>query len=183
METAQICQRGQNSISNTEQVADYLKGVIEHNPKTFLIFSPAELESNKLTKVFDVTQRNFQWPTQPHDSHIGANGGRVLEILSEHTCQAWLQGYLLTGRYGMFPSYEAFLGIITTMMDQYAKFIKFFKDFPWRLPVASLNYLESSTLWRQEHNGFSHQNPGFINSVLDQQAEYARVIYRQMPIV
>ncbi len=173
--TAQMCQRGENNISNTEQVANYLKGVIEHNPKTFRIFSPDELESNKLTKVFDVTQRNFQWPTQPHDSHIGANGGRVLEILSEHTCQAWLQGYLLRGRYGMFPSYEAFLGIVTTMMDQYAKFIKFSKDFPWRLPVASLNYLESSTLWRQEHNGFSHQNPGFINSVLDQQAEYARV--------
>lgn len=173
--TAQMCQRGENNISNTEQVADYLKGVIEHNPKTFRIFSPDELESNRLTKVFNVTQRNFQWPTQPHDSHISANGGRVLEILSEYTCQAWLQGYLLTGRYGMFPSYEAFLGIITTMMEQYAKFIKFSKDFPWRLPVASLNYLESSTLWRQEHNGFSHQNPGFINSVLDQRAEYARV--------
>jgi len=173
--TAGVCQRGENSISNTEQVANYLKAVFERNPKTFRIFSPDELESNRLTKVFDVTQRDFQWPTQPHDSHIGANNGRVLEILSEHTCQAWLQGYLLTGRHGMFPSYEAFLGIITTMMDQYAKFIKFSKDFPWRPPVASLNYLESSTLWRQEHNGFSHQNPGFINSVLDQQAEYARV--------
>lgn len=173
--TAGMCQRGENSISNTEQVANYLKAVIENNPKTFRIFSPDELESNRLTKVFDVTQRNFQLPTQPHDSHIGAKGGRVLEILSEHTCQAWLQGYLLTGRHGMFPSYEAFLGIITTMMDQYAKFMKLSKDFPWRLPVASLNYLESSTLWRQEHNGFSHQNPGFINSVLDQQAETARV--------
>ncbi len=173
--TTQMCQRGENRISNTEQVANYLKSVIESNPKTFRIFSPDELESNRLTKVFDVTQRNFQLPVAQHDSHIGANGGRVLEILSEHTCQAWLQGYLLTGRYGMFPSYEAFLGIITTMMDQYAKFIKFSQDFPWRLPVASLNYLESSTLWRQEHNGFSHQNPGFINSVLDQQAQYARV--------
>lgn len=173
--TEGVCQRGESQIGNSEQVATYLKAVIERNPKTFRMFSPDELESNKLTTVFEATQRNYQWPTQPHDSHIGANGGRVIEILSEHTCQAWLQGYLLTGRHGLFPSYEAFLGIITTMMDQYAKFTKFSKEFPWRPPVASLNYLESSTLWRQEHNGFSHQNPGFINSVLDKQAEFARV--------
>ncbi|HEY9749048.1 MAG TPA: phosphoketolase family protein, partial [Allocoleopsis sp.] len=169
------CQRGENQIGNTEQVARYLRGVVEHNPHTFRIFSPDELESNKLTAVLEATQRNFQWPTQPHDSHIGPEGGRVLEILSEHTCQGWLQGYILTGRHGLFPSYEAFLGIITTMMDQYAKFIKFSQDYPWRSPVASLNYLESSTLWRQEHNGFSHQNPSFINSVLDQQADNARI--------
>ncbi len=173
--TEGVCQRGENSVGNTEQVAKYLKDVIQNNPKTFRIFSPDELESNKLTKVFDVTHRNFQLPVSEHDTHIGANDGQVLEILSEHTCQGWLQGYILTGRHGLFPSYEAFLGIITTMMDQYAKFIKFSKDFPWRSPCASLNYLESSTLWRQEHNGFSHQNPGFINSVLDQQPENARV--------
>jgi xylulose-5-phosphate/fructose-6-phosphate phosphoketolase len=170
-----VCQRGENQIGNTEQVAQYLRGVVERNPHTFRIFSPDELESNKLTAVLEATQRNFQWPTQPHDTHIGPEGGRVLEILSEHTCQGWLQGYILTGRHGLFPSYEAFLGIITTMMDQYAKFIKFSQDYPWRSPVASLNYLESSTLWRQEHNGFSHQNPGFINSVLDQQADNARI--------
>lgn len=162
-------------MGNTEQVAQYLRGVIERNPQTFRIFSPDELESNKLTAVLEVTQRNYQWPTHPHDSHIGPEGGRVLEILSEHTCQAWLQGYLLTGRHGLFPSYEAFLGIVTTMMNQYAKFLKFSREFPWRLPVASLNYLESSTLWRQEHNGFSHQSPGFINSVLNQKAETVRV--------
>ncbi|MFE1745335.1 phosphoketolase [Coleofasciculus sp. H7-2] len=174
-ETEGYCRRGESLVSNTEEVGKYLRGVMERNPKLFRIFSPDELESNKLNKVFDVTQRNYQWPTNPHDTNIGANGGRVLEILSEHTCQAWLQGYLLTGRHGLFPSYEAFLGIITTMMDQFAKFVKFSEDFPWRTPVSSLNYLESSTLWRQEHNGFSHQNPGFINSVLDQQAENARV--------
>lgn len=121
-----------------------------------------------------MTQRDYQWPTNPHDGHIGDNGGRVLEILSEHTCQAWLQGYLLTGRHGLFPSYEAFLAIITTMMNQYAKFLKFSREIPWRLPVASLNYLETSTLWRQEHNGFLHPSPG-INSVLNQKAEAARV--------
>lgn len=174
-ETPGICTRGEHLVGNTHQLSKYLKGVIEHNPKTFRIFSPDELESNRLTAILETTNRNFQWPTNPHDENIGPNNGRVLEILSEHTCQAWLQGYLLTGRHGIFPSYEAFLGIVTTMMDQYAKFIQFSKEFSWRLPVPSLNYLESSTLWRQEHNGFSHQNPGFINSVLDQQADSARV--------
>lgn len=167
--------RGGDQASSTQQVGKYLQAVIERNPTTFRIFSPDELESNKLTEVLQTTQRDYQWPTQPHDSHIGPRGGRVLEVLSEHTCQAWLQGYLLTGRHGLFPSYEAFLAIITSMMNQHAKFLKFSREFPWRSPVASLNYLETSTLWRQEHNGFSHQSPGFINSVLNQKAETARV--------
>jgi xylulose-5-phosphate/fructose-6-phosphate phosphoketolase len=167
--------RGEIQAGNTERAAKYLTAVIERNPHTFRIFSPDELESNKLKEVFKVTQRNYQWPTNPHDAHIGPNGGRVLEILSEHTCQAWLQGYLLTGRHGLFPSYEAFLAIVTTMMNQYAKFLKFSREVSWRQPVASLNYLETSTLWRQEHNGFSHQSPGFINSVLNQKAASARV--------
>lgn len=171
----QVSGRGDSLVGNTQQVGKYLRAVIERNPQTFRIFSPDELESNKLTEVLQATQRDYQWPTQPHDGHIGPDGGRVLEILSEHTCQAWLQGYLLTGRHGLFPSYEAFLAIVTTMMNQYGKFLKFSREFPWRLPVASLNYLETSTLWRQEHNGFSHQSPGFINSVLNQKAETARV--------
>jgi len=175
VETEGSCKRGENRISNAQQAGLYLKEVIERNPKTFRIFSPDELESNKLTKVFEATHRDYQWPTNPHDSHISPNNGRILEILSEHTCQAWLQGYLLTGRHGLFPSYEAFLGIIATMMHQYSKFLKFSREIPWRLPVASINYLETSTLWRQEHNGFSHQNPGFINQVLDLKAESARV--------
>ncbi|MBV9385826.1 MAG: phosphoketolase family protein [Chroococcidiopsidaceae cyanobacterium CP_BM_ER_R8_30] len=175
VETEGVCKRGENQVSNTQQVGQYLKAVIERNPKTFRIFSPDELESNKLTKVLDVTHRNYQWPTNPHDSHIGPHDGRVIEVLSEHNCQAWLQGYLLTGRHGLFPSYEAFLAIVTTMMHQYSKFLKFSREMPWRLPVASLNYLETSTLWRQEHNGFSHQNPGFINSILNLKAESARI--------
>ncbi len=173
--TEQVCGRGGNLAGNTQQAGKYLRAVIERNPQTFRIFSPDELESNKLTEVLQATQRDYQWPTQPHDGRIGSQGGRVLEILSEHTCQAWLQGYLLTGRHGLFPSYEAFLAIVTTMMNQYGKFLKFSREFPWRSPVASLNYLETSTLWRQEHNGFSHQSPGFINSVLNQKAETARV--------
>jgi xylulose-5-phosphate/fructose-6-phosphate phosphoketolase len=168
--------RGATMVSSLEQVAVYLRDVIARNPHQFRIFSPDELESNKLGAVFVATQRDFQWPVHPpYSSDIGPNDGRVLEILSEHTCQAWLQGYLLTGRYGLFPSYEAFLNIITSMMDQFAKFLKMAEGFPWRLPVASLTYLETSTLWRQEHNGFSHQNPGFINSILNLKAEVTRV--------
>ncbi|MEQ8975329.1 MAG: phosphoketolase family protein [Coleofasciculus sp. C1-SOL-03] len=174
-EAGEGCKRGERSVSNTYRVGQYLRDVIQENPSTFRIFCPDELESNRLYKVLDVTQRNYQWPTEAFDGEIGPDGGRIIELLSEHTCQAFLQGYLLTGRHGLFPSYEAFLGIVTTMMDQYAKFLKYSKEFPWRPPVSSLNYLETSTLWRQEHNGFSHQNPGFINSVLDQQADYARV--------
>ena len=174
-EAGEGCKRGERSVSNTYRVGEYLRDVIQENPSTFRIFCPDELESNRLYKVLDVTQRNYQWPTEAFDGEIGPDGGRIIELLSEHTCQAFLQGYLLTGRHGLFPSYEAFLGIVTTMMDQYAKFLKYSKEFPWRPPVSSLNYLETSTLWRQEHNGFSHQNPGFINSVLDQQADYARV--------
>jgi xylulose-5-phosphate/fructose-6-phosphate phosphoketolase len=168
-------QRGVNNVSDVEQVAKYLQVVIQRNPHTFRIFSPDELESNKLGAVLEVTKRNYQWPIPPHNEEISSHDGRVIEILSEHTCQAWLQGYLLTGRHGLFPSYEAFLNIVISMMDQYAKFLKMSLEFPWRLPVASLNYLETSTLWRQEHNGFSHQSPGFINAVLNNKAQVTRI--------
>jgi xylulose-5-phosphate/fructose-6-phosphate phosphoketolase len=162
-------------ISGPEQLGKYLTVVVQRNPHTFRIFSPDELESNKLTAVLDVTKRDYQWPVPPHNERITSHDGRVLEILSEHTLQAWLQGYLLTGRYGLFPSYEAFLNIIVSMMDQYSKFLKMSQEFPWRLPVASLNYLETSTLWRQEHNGFSHQSPGLINDILNRKAQVSRV--------
>jgi len=162
-------------VSGPEMLARYLSDVILRNPHTFRIFSPDELESNKLTAVLDVTKRDYQWPVPPHNEKITSHDGRVLEILSEHTLQAWLQGYLLTGRYGLFPSYEAFLNIIVSMMDQFSKFLKMSGEFPWRLPVASLNYLETSTLWRQEHNGFSHQSPGLINDILNRKAQVSRV--------
>ncbi len=162
-------------VSGVEQVGKYLRDVIKRNPHTFRIFSPDELESNKLSATLEVTTRDYQWPIPPHNEKISSHDGRVLEILSEHTCQGWLQGYLLTGRYGLFPSYEAFLNIIVSMMDQYSKFLKMSQEFPWRLPVASLNYLETSTLWRQEHNGFSHQSPGLINDILNRKAQVSRV--------
>ncbi len=162
-------------VSGPELLAMYLQDVIQRNPHTFRIFSPDELESNKLTAVLDVTKRDYQWPVPPHNEHISSSDGRVLEMLSEHTLQGWLQGYLLTGRYGLFPSYEAFLNIVVSMMDQYSKFLKMSQEIPWRLPVASLNYLETSTLWRQEHNGFSHQSPGLINDILNRKAQVSRV--------
>jgi len=151
-------------------VGRFLKEVVKENPQSFRIFSPDELVSNKLDAVLDDSGRNFQW-----DIASRAKGGRVIEILSEHTCQGMLQGYTLTGRTGLFPSYEAFLGIIHTMMVQYSKFVKMSKDTPWRNPIGSLNYLETSTWARQEHNGFSHQNPSFIGAVLNLKAQMARV--------
>jgi len=171
-------ERGEPVESPIKILAKYLAQVIARNPRNFRIFCPDELMSNKLGGVFEApTQRNYQWPIEggDRDEHIGPRGGRVLEILSEHTCQAWLQGYLLTGRHGLFPSYESFLPIVTSMMDQFAKFLKMRGDFAWRQPVPSLTYLETSTLWRQEHNGFSHQSPGFINSLLNKKRDIMRV--------
>jgi xylulose-5-phosphate/fructose-6-phosphate phosphoketolase len=162
-------------VSNAEQLGTYLRDVVGRNPHTFRIFSPDELESNKLSAVLDVTKRDYQWPIPPHNEKVSSHNGRVLEMLSEHTLQGWLQGYLLTGRYGLFPSYEAFLNIVVSMMDQFSKFLKMSQEIPWRLPVASLNYLETSTLWRQEHNGFSHQSPGLINDILNRKAQVSRV--------
>lgn len=163
------------NVSSMEQLALYLAEVLRHNAHDFRIFSPDELESNKLGGVLKVAPREYEWPIPPHNEEVARGGGQVIEVLSEHDCEGWLQGYILTGRYGLFPSYEAFLNIITSMMDQFAKFLKLSQEIPWRLPVSSLNYLESSTLWRQEHNGFSHQSPGFINTVLNKKAEVARV--------
>ncbi|KAF7985626.1 hypothetical protein HWV62_2125 [Athelia sp. TMB] len=157
-------------VSCMQEVGSLLKEVIAKNPKSFRIFSPDELVSNKLDAVLDDTGRDFQW-----DVASRARGGRVIEILSEHTCQGMLQGYTLTGRTGMFPSYEAFLGIVHTMCVQYSKFVKMARETKWRQSVGSLNYLETSTWARQEHNGFSHQNPSFIGAVLNLKASIARV--------
>lgn len=148
----------------------YLDKVFQENPSTIRLFSPDELESNKLDAVLDHTQRNFQW-----DEYSRANGGRIIEVLSEHDCQGFMQGYTLTGRTALFPSYESFLGIIHTMMVQYSKFVKIAREISWRGDLASINYIETSTWARQEHNGFSHQNPSFIGAVLNLKSESARV--------
>jgi len=159
-----------NQVSSMKVVGEYLDAVFTSNPKGIRLFSPDELESNKLSAVLSHTGRNFQW-----DDYSRAKGGRVIEILSEHTCQGLLQGYTLTGRTALFPSYESFLGIVHTMMVQYSKFVKLAKEVPWRSQNASINYLETSTWARQEHNGFSHQNPSFIGAVLNLKPEMARV--------
>ncbi|MFD0893798.1 phosphoketolase [Luteolibacter ambystomatis] len=170
--------RGGKEESPLKAVAGYLAAVIARNPANFRIFCPDEIMSNKLGGIFDApTEREYQWPVEDGNrtEHVAATGGRVLEVLSEHLCQGWLQGYLLTGRFGLFPCYESFLPIVTSMMDQFAKFLKMSMEIPWRKPVPSLNYLETSTLWRQEHNGFSHQSPAFINSLLNKKDEIMRV--------
>ncbi|MFC0110360.1 phosphoketolase family protein [Kibdelosporangium aridum] len=142
--------------------------------RDFRIFCPDEMESNKLGAVLDVTDREFSWPVRGYAEHLGPSG-RVVEVLSEHLCQGFLQGYLLTGRHGLFPCYEAFAAIVDSMVNQYAKFLKMAAEVPWRAPVASLNYLLTSEGWRQEHNGYSHQGPGFINNILTKKASVSRV--------
>lgn len=142
--------------------------------RSFRVFCPDELESNRLGAVLDVTGRAYLWPTKPGEARI-ARDGLVIETLSEHTCQALLQGYLLTGRHGLFPCYEAFVTIVDSMLNQYAKFLKVSAEVPWREPVSSLNYLLTSESWRQDHNGYSHQGPGFINNLITKKASMVRV--------
>lgn len=156
--------------SSMATLGPFLRDVSKSNPSTFRIFSPDELESNKLTSILEDSGRNFQW-----DQYSCAQGGRVIEILSEHTCQGFMQGYTLTGRTALFPSYESFLGIVHTMMAQYSKWIKVARGVPWRGDLSSINYIETSTWARQEHNGFSHQQPSFIGAMLNLKAEAARV--------
>jgi len=168
--------RGQKLISNMAELGKYLRDVIRLNQETrnFRIVCPDELESNRMGAVLEVTQRQYVWPVPDVTEHTGPDG-RVLEVLSEHNCQGWLQGYLLTGRHGVFPCYEAFLPIVDGMMNQYAKFLKTSLETPWRLPISSLNYLLTSEAWRQEHNGYSHQGPGFINNLLTKKGHTYRI--------
>ncbi|MFC4628844.1 phosphoketolase [Promicromonospora alba] len=165
------------SISEAPRVlGQWLTDVIRLNPTNFRIFGPDEVASNRLQAVYDTT--NKQWNAQyigPEvDDHL-ARAGRVMEMLSEHQVQGWLEGYLLTGRHGLLTSYEAFIHIIDSMFNQHAKWLKVTNDIPWRRPIASLNYLLSSHVWRQDHNGFSHQDPGFIDHVVNKKAEIVRV--------
>ncbi|MFZ1993886.1 MAG: phosphoketolase family protein [Solirubrobacteraceae bacterium] len=151
-----------------------VRDVISANPQTFRIMGPDETASNRLSDVFEVTNRAWDAEIRDGDDHL-APDGRVMEVLSEHLCQGWLEGYLLTGRHGLFNCYEAFIHIIDSMFNQHAKWLKVTRDIPWRRPIASLNYLLSSHVWRQDHNGFSHQDPGFIDHVVNKKAEIVRV--------
>lgn len=157
-------------------LGQYLTEVVRRNPDNFRIFGPDETASNRLQAVYDATDKqwNAAFEGPDVDEHM-ARVGRVMEMLSEHQCQGWLEGYLLTGRHGLFTSYEAFIHIVDSMFNQHAKWLKVTNHIPWRRPIASLNYLLSSHVWRQDHNGFSHQDPGFIDHVVNKKAEVVRV--------
>jgi xylulose-5-phosphate/fructose-6-phosphate phosphoketolase len=165
---------GRTYSEATRAVGGYLRDVMKANPTTFRLFGPDEVSSNRLQAVFDVTNRQWEGERLRTDDHL-APEGRVMEMLSEHQCQGWLEGYLLTGRHGLFTSYEAFIHIVDSMFNQHAKWLKTTNHVPWRRPLASLNYLLSSHVWRQDHNGFSHQDPGFIDHVVNKKAEVIRV--------
>ncbi|MEU4791240.1 phosphoketolase family protein [Micromonospora tulbaghiae] len=165
---------GEPMAGATGVLGPWVRDVIARNPETFRLFGPDEVASNRLGAAFEVTDRAFVGAEVPGDDHLSPDG-RVMEVLSEHLCQGWLEGYLLTGRHGIFTSYEAFIHIVDSMVNQHAKWLKVTRNIPWREPVASLNYLLSSHVWRQDHNGFSHQDPGFIDHVVNKKAEVVRV--------
>jgi xylulose-5-phosphate/fructose-6-phosphate phosphoketolase len=160
----------------TRVLGDMLRDVLKLNQasRNFRVFGPDETASNRLNAVFEVTKRESTAEIFPFDDHISPDG-RVMEVLSEHMCQGWLEGYLLTGRHGLFSCYEAFIHIIDSMFNQHAKWLKVCHNIPWRRPIASLNYLLTSHVWRQDHNGFSHQDPGFIDNVVNKKADVVRV--------
>jgi xylulose-5-phosphate/fructose-6-phosphate phosphoketolase len=167
-------------VSGTERISpmitlgSWMRDVISLNPETFRLFGPDETASNRLQSVYEVTDKVWQYRIDDVDEHL-ARSGRVMEVLSEHLCQGWLEGYLLTGRHGVFSCYEAFIHIVDSMFNQHAKWLKVHRELPWRQPVASLNYLLSSHVWQQDHNGFSHQDPGFIDHAVNKKAEVIRV--------
>ncbi|MEO6703035.1 MAG: phosphoketolase family protein, partial [Jatrophihabitantaceae bacterium] len=158
----------------TRVLGSFLADIIDANRDRFRLMGPDETASNRLGSVFDRTDRAWDAETVDGDDHL-APDGRVMEVLSEHLCQGWLEGYLLTGRHGLFNCYEAFIHIIDSMFNQHAKWLKTTRAIPWRRPIASLNYLLSSHVWRQDHNGFSHQDPGFIDHVMNKKSEIVRV--------
>jgi xylulose-5-phosphate/fructose-6-phosphate phosphoketolase len=172
----EVTQPGQTMAEATRVMGGFLRDTMRLNLKSrnFRVFGPDETASNRLGDLFEVTPKTWLAETLPEDEDL-APDGRVMEILSEHTCQGWLEGYLLTGRHGLFSCYEAFIHIVDSMFNQHAKWIKVSKEIPWRRPISSLNYLLTSHVWRQDHNGFSHQDPGFIDHVVNKKADTIRV--------
>ncbi len=163
-----------SSAQATAVLGEFLRDVIERNRDNFRLLGPDETASNRLSAVFEASDRAWEAELLETDEHL-APEGRVMEVLSEHLCQGWLEGYLLTGRHGLFNCYEAFIHIVDSMFNQHAKWLKVSREIPWRRPIASLNYLLSSHVWRQDHNGFSHQDPGFIDHVANKKASVVRV--------
>jgi xylulose-5-phosphate/fructose-6-phosphate phosphoketolase len=171
-----VPERGATTSEPTRVLGAFVRDVMAANEPhaNFRLFGPDETESNRLGAVLEVTEKAWNAGLLPVDQHLGP-GGRVMEILSEHTCQGWLEGYLLTGRHGLFSCYEAFIHIVDSMFNQHAKWLKTSREVGWRRPVASLNYLLTSHVWRQDHNGFSHQDPGFVDHVVNKKADVIRV--------
>ena len=167
---------GAIDAESTRVQGAFVRDVMAANLKhaNFRVFAPDENASNRWQDIFEVTNRCLIDPAGPEADHVSPDG-RVMEVLSEHQCQGWLEGYLLTGRHGFFNCYEAFIHIIDSMFNQHAKWLKVTREIPWRRPVSSLNYLLTSHVWRQDHNGFSHQDPGFIDHVVNKKAEIIRV--------
>ncbi|RXT24753.1 phosphoketolase [Rhizobium leguminosarum] len=171
-----IGKRGSAMVQSTEILGHYLRDTMKRNADAanFRIFGPDETESNRLGSVFEVTDRVWMERIEPYDVHLSRDG-RVMEVLSEHLCQGWLEGYLLTGRHGLFSCYEAFIHIIDSMFNQHAKWLKVTRELAWRKPISSLNYLLTSHVWRQDHNGFSHQDPGFVDLIANKNADIVRI--------
>jgi xylulose-5-phosphate/fructose-6-phosphate phosphoketolase len=169
-----VPERGRVRSEPTRVLGELLRDVMSANADNFRLFGPDETASNRLGAVFEVTGRTWVEHTEPNDELMSPDG-RVMEVLSEHMCQGWLEGYLLTGRHGLFNCYEAFIHIVDSMFNQHAKWLKVTRGIPWRRPIASLNYLLSSHVWRQDHNGFSHQDPGFIDHVVNKSTRVIRV--------
>jgi xylulose-5-phosphate/fructose-6-phosphate phosphoketolase len=169
---------GAASASSTRVLGPFLRDIMKGNMerRNFRVFGPDETASNRLDALYEVTDKAWMADSQPVDEHLSPDG-RVMEILSEHTCQGWLEGYLLTGRHGFFSCYEAFIHIVDSMFNQHAKWLKVTREIPWRRPLASLNYLLTSHVWRQDHNGFTHQDPGFIDHVVNKKADIVRVYF------
>ncbi len=165
---------GATTAEATRVLGTFLRDVMARNMETFRVFGPDETASNRLGAVLEVTDKAWMAEMLPTDDDL-APDGRVMEVLSEHQCQGWLEGYLLTGRHGLFNCYEAFIHIVDSMFNQHAKWLKVTRDLPWRRPIASLNYVLSSLVWRQDHNGFSHQDPGFIDHVVNKKSDIIRV--------
>jgi xylulose-5-phosphate/fructose-6-phosphate phosphoketolase len=170
----EVKQPGTSISEATRVLGGFLRDVIGRNRDNFRLFGPDETASNRLSDVFATTSRAWETRLEPTDEDL-AREGQVVEVLSEHLCQGWLEGYLLTGRHGLFNCYEAFIHIVDSMFNQHAKWLKVTRNLPWRRPIASLNYLLSSHVWRQDHNGFTHQDPGFIDHVVNKKAEIIRV--------
>lgn len=170
----EVSEPGTERVSPMMTLGSWMRDVVALNMENFRLFGPDETASNRLQNVYEVTDKVWQYRIDDVDEHL-ARSGRVMEVLSEHLCQGWLEGYLLTGRHGVFSCYEAFIHIVDSMFNQHAKWLKVHRTLPWRQPVASLNYILSSHVWQQDHNGFSHQDPGFIDHAVNKKAEVIRV--------